>query len=547
MTLLASLSGGHTAGIEEALILLLIVAAAVAIVARRVGVPYTVGLVLVGLALGLTNLFNDLQLSSDLVFYVFLPILLFEAAFNLEARHLITDWRRIVILAVPGVLVAFAITAAGMHLVGGTTWEVALLFGALIAATDPVSVLALFRRLGAPARLTTIIDAESLFNDGTAAVVFAIVVAAVVEHRHVTALWAVGDFLWMAAGGLGVGLAVGYAASALLRTLDDHLLEITLSTIVAYGSFLLGQGLHMSGVVACVAAGIVVGNFGSRVGMGPVTRVTMGTVWEYAAFVANSLIFLLIGLRIDLAGIADHLGLVAIAFVVVLVARAVAIYGYGAMARLAGRGMPLSWQHILVWGGLRGTVALALVLSLPADVAGRQTLEVVTFGVVLLSLVGQGLSMPWLARRLGLVGAEETALTVRQREQLLKGFVVAHEELDRLQESGELPRAERAELAGTIEAQEAVLLEGLEPIDEEPLEGEEARLAARLGALLAQRRRIDALRSADVIEPATAQSLRAEIDRRIELLAERLACEREPEECAPADSAGRPDGTEETT
>ena len=132
---------------------------------------------LVGLALGLTTLFNDLRLSSDLVFYVFLPILLFEAAFNLEARHLIADWRRILALAVPGVLVAFALTAIGLHLLGGATWTIALLFGALIAATDPVSVVAMFRRLGVPERLTTMIDAESLFNDGTAAVVFAIVVA----------------------------------------------------------------------------------------------------------------------------------------------------------------------------------------------------------------------------------------------------------------------------------------------------------------------------------------------------------------------------------
>ena len=406
LTLLASLSGGHTAGVEQALILLLIVAAAVAVTARRLGAPYTVGLVLVGLALGATSWFGELRLSSDLVFYVFLPVLLFEAAFNLEARHLVSEWRRILALAVPGVLVAFALTAAGLHLAGGVTWSVALLFGALISATDPVSVLALFRHLGVAPRLTTLVDAESLFNDGAAAVVFAVVVAAVVDHRHVTALWAAGDFVWMAAGGLGVGLAAGFAVSALLRALDDHLLEITLSTIAAYGSFLLAQRLGMSGVVAVVAAGIVVGSVGQRRAMSPVTRVTMGTVWEYAAFVANSLIFLLIGLRIDLGGIAAHLGLVLLAFVVVLGARAVAIYGFGLASRLRGPGLPLRWQHVLVWGGLRGTVALALVLSLPADVAGRQTLEVVTFGVVLLSLVGQGLSMPWLARRLGLVGGE---------------------------------------------------------------------------------------------------------------------------------------------
>ena len=317
----------------------------------------------------------------------------------------------------------------------------------------------------------------------------------------------------------------------MLRALDDHLLEITLSTIAAYGSFLLAQRLGMSGVVAVVAAGIVVGSVGQRRAMSPVTRVTMGTVWEYAAFVANSLIFLLIGLRIDLGGIAAHLGLVLLAFVVVLAARAVAIYGFGLASRLRGPGLPLRWQHVLVWGGLRGTVALALVLSLPADVAGRQTLEVVTFGVVLLSLVGQGLSMPWLVRRLGLVGGEAGA-GAREREALLEGFVAAHEQLDRLEDEGGLPRAEGAHLARTLEAQEAILLEGIGPLDEEPLQGEQERLAARLGALLAQRRRVGALRTAGVIQPAAAQELLQDIDARVALLGDRLACERD-EQCRP--------------
>jgi CPA1 family monovalent cation:H+ antiporter len=509
--------------IEGTLVLLLLVAAVVAVAVRRVGMPYTVGLVVVGLAVGLVTHPSAVSLSSDLVFYVFLPILLFEAAFNLEARHLRTDWRRILALAVPGVLVAFALTATGMRLLGGTTWTVALLFGALIAATDPVSVVALFRRLGVPERLTTMIDAESLFNDGTAAVVFAIVLAAVVDGSSPSLAVAAGRFVWMAAGGLAVGLAVGYVASALHRLLDDHLIEITLSTIVAFGSFLLGQQLGMSGVVACVTAGIVVGNYGRHSGMGPVTRVTMGTVWEYAAFVANSLIFLLIGLRIDLSLIVDHAGLVLVAFAVVVVARAVTIYGYGAISRIAGRRLPFSWQHVLVWGGLRGTVALALVLSVGADVAGSETLQVVTFGVVLLSLVGQGLTMPWLARRLGLVGAEEEPVSLRRRQVLLDGFVRAHEELDRLQEAGVLSRSEREHLGVTVEDQEEAVLQGIDPIADEPQSGDHERLAERIEALIAQRARIEALRVAGAVDEAEAEALLHELDERVALLGERLA------------------------
>ena len=326
--------------IEQALVALLLIAAAVAIVARRAGVPYTIGLVLVGLAVGLVTHVDAVTLSSDLVFYVFLPVLLFEAAFELEARHLMTDWRRVLVLAVPGVLVAFALTALGVHLAGGMAWGVALLFGALISATDPVSVIALFRRLGVPSRLTTLVDAESLFNDGTAAVLFAIVLAAVADGADV------------GAGRAVVPLRVDgrrrprrrpgrrlrrLARAALPRRPPhrDHRVDHRRLRLVP-----ARQPLGMSGVVACVAAGLVVGSYGRRRSMSPVTRVTMGTVWEYAAFVANSLIFLLIGLRIDLHGVVEHAGLVVMAFVVVVAARAVTIYGFGAFSRLAGRACP---------------------------------------------------------------------------------------------------------------------------------------------------------------------------------------------------------------
>ena len=520
---------GSAPRVEETLVLLLIIAAAVAVLARRVGVPYTIGLVLVGLAVGLGTHIGTVHLSSDLVFYVFLPILLFEASFNLEAGHLRDQWRRIAALAVPGVLVAFGLTALGVHLLGSLTWSLALLFGALIAATDPVSVTELFRRLGVSERLTTLVDAESLYNDGAAAVLFAIVLAAVVDGHAVTPGWVVGKFLWMAVGGLVVGLAVGVGASLVHRNLDDHLIEITLSTVVAYGSFLLGQVLGMSGVVACVTAAIVLGNLGRQRTMSPVTRVTMGTVWEYAAFVANSLIFLLIGLSMHLTLIGSHVGLVVIAFAVVVAARAVTVYGYGLVARVFHAGPPFSWQHVLVWGGLRGTIALALVLSVPVGVPGRSTLEVATFGVVLLSLVGQGLTMPWLTRRLGLERGEPT-LRGRQ-EVLLDGFVSAHEELTRLQQEGLVPRAERLHLERTIEEQEGLLLEDMATVADEPVDEDEEWLVERIGALVAQRCRIDALRHAGALAESTASELIDEVDRRIALFGERLACYRGPGSC----------------
>ena len=401
-----------TPRLEITLVLLLVLACLVAVAAAKVRLPYTIGLVLVGLLLGSTHVVHGITLSADLVFYGFLPALLFEAAYNLDGHHLRRDWRRVVMLTVPAVLAACALSAAGVHWLGRTTWTVALLFGALIAATDPVSVVALFRKLGAPERLTTLIQAESLFNDGTAAVVFAIVLGGV-TGSHVTALGATGKFVWMALGGLVVGAAIGFVASLVERFVDDPLVTIAVSAIVAYGSFIAGDELRMSGVVACVAAGVVLGTYGRPRHMSQNTRASMTVFWDVAAFAANSLVFLLIGVRVGSSAVFDRAGLVALAFAVTLAARAVTIYGFEivgyrvarsiGIGRLLGEGLPLRWQHILTWGGLRGTIALALVLSVPADVAGRDTLVGLTFGVVLVSLLLQGLTMRPFVNALGLV------------------------------------------------------------------------------------------------------------------------------------------------
>jgi CPA1 family monovalent cation:H+ antiporter len=178
---------------------------------------------------------------------------------------------------------------------------------------------------------------------------------------------------------------------------------------------------------------------------------------------------------------------------------------------------------VLVWGGLRGTIALALVLSVPVTVPGRETLQVVTFGVVLLSLVGQGLTMPILVRRLGLVGGEEEAVSLRQRQVLVEGFVLAHEALDRLEEAGMLKRADREHLGVSIEEQEEALLEGLDPLGSEPLAGEEDKLAERVAQLLVQRSRIEALGQAGAVDEAVTGALLDELDARVALLGERLA------------------------
>ena len=226
-----------------------------------------------------------------------MPPLLFEAAFHLDLDELRHNLLPIVTLAVPGVLITTLIIGGITALGIGLPLGVAMVFGALLSATDPVSVVAFFRQLGAPRQLASIVEGESLFNDGTAVVVFRIALAIAVS-RQFSLVGSVTNFLWLAAGGLVVGGLLGWVVSKLIARVDDYLIETTLTTILAYGAYLAAERLHVSGVLAVVAAGLVNGNIGPA-GMSPTTRIVIFNFWEYVAFVANSLVFLLIGLDIN--------------------------------------------------------------------------------------------------------------------------------------------------------------------------------------------------------------------------------------------------------
>ena len=272
------------------MILLFSVAAAVAIAVRQLHVPYTVALVLTGLALGILHLFTPPHLTKELLFSVFLPGLLFEAAFHIEFREFWRNRLAIASLAVPGVAAAVALTTViltpvvnTLHLEQDFTWQYALVFGALIAATDPIAVVAVFRSLGAPRRLSVLLDGESLLNDGTAIVFFTLSLS-LVTGASVTAGQLATDFFKIVGFGGLIGAAVGLAVSQVIKQIDDAMIEITLTTIAAYGSFVTAEHFHYSGVIAVVVAGVLCGNYGARIGMTPSTRVAVETFWEYVAF-----------------------------------------------------------------------------------------------------------------------------------------------------------------------------------------------------------------------------------------------------------------------
>ncbi len=389
---------------ETILILLFSVAAAVAIAVRQLRVPYTVALVLTGLTLGILNLFTPPHLTKELLFSVFLPGLLFEAAFHIEFREFWRNRLTIASLAVPGVGAAVALTTVilapvvnTLHLEQNFTWQYALVFGALIAATDPIAVVAVFRTLGVPRRLSVLLDGESLLNDGTAIVFFTLSLS-LVTGAGVTGWQLTTDFLKIVGFGGLIGAAVGLGISQVIKQIDDAMIEITLTTIAAYGSFVTAEHFHSSGVIAVVVAGVLCGNYGARTGMTPSTRVAVETFWEYVAFALNSMVFLLIGLEVHLDALFGSWQVILVAYLVVTAGRGLVIFTVSGLLRRTREKIPWPWSIVLTWGGLRGGLPMVLVLSLANDFPHRDLLVTMTFGVVMISILIHGMTIsPLLA------------------------------------------------------------------------------------------------------------------------------------------------------
>ena len=384
----------------ERIELLLLIAAFVAILARRVKLPYTVGLVLAGTTLTTFPHLAALTLTKELVFTVFLPPLIFEAAFQMNWKEIRRDLPVTLTLATLGVVAATGVTSAGIHYLLGWEWQPAILLGVLISATDPVSVIATFKESGVQGRLQMLVETESLFNDGTAAVLFTIALAALSGTS--VSLWQVSSsFLVTFLGGCLCGGLLSGLALLMVGKTEDHLIEITFSTLVAYGSFLVAEHFHLSGVMATLTAGILFGNYGTCGILTSKGHAEVLSFWEYAAFVSNSLIFLLIGVQLTHRHFGEVWVAVTVIIVLVLLGRALAVYACCLPFRRSRLRVNINHQHILFWGGLRGALALALVFGLPADIPRRETVVTVVFGVVAFSVLVQSLTMPLLLKKLG--------------------------------------------------------------------------------------------------------------------------------------------------
>lgn len=383
----------------HAVAVMLLVAGVLGMLASALRVPYAVPLVLGGLAIGLLPNRPSAQLEPDLMLLVFLPPLLFDASFRLDAGWLARQLRTVLLLAVPGVILTALAVGAALWLVLGLPFPLGLLFGSLVAATDPVAVTAVFRFLRVGPRLTTLLEGESLINDGTAITLYTGLLGLVLANQVDLAALG-GLFAVKVAGGVAVGVATGFLAGRATRHVGDHMVEMTLSTALAYGSYLLAESLHTSGPLSCVAAGLVHGTYGRKFGMSEENRRLLDDLWEYLGFLANGMVFLLLGLTVNLPQLVANAGPAAAAVAAVLAARVVVVW---LSSRLTGRRHALSRPQgvVAVWGGLRGALTVALALGIPSDVAGRDLLIAMAFAVVLFTLLVQGLTLAPLIRRLG--------------------------------------------------------------------------------------------------------------------------------------------------
>lgn len=467
---------------------LLISAIAIRAFSKRFHLPFTVMLVIGGVVLaelarhGPAALHHlaDLRISSELILLIFLPTLIFESAFNLDSRQLRHNLLPVLVLAIPGVLLSTALIGLLLWWALPVNAPMAFLLGAILSATDPVAVIALFKQLGAPQRLSVLVEGESLLNDATAIVLARILIGVVAAGTLSggALLAGVADFFWVFFGGLLVGWLAALLTGFLLSQVEaDTFIEVPLTLVLAYVSFLLAEEVfHVSGVMAVVAAGMVMGGWG-RTKISPPVAKLLGELWEYFAFTANALIFLLVGLQVDLAALGNSLDLLLWVIFAMLLSRLAVVYGLVPLVGRLPHVTPIDWRYqtVMYWGGLRGAIALALVLSLPESEL-KNTFIALVMGAVLFTLLVQGLSIEPLVKWLGLnqpplgdrLAQAETAL-LAQRQAL--------QQIPNLQAGGLFSARIARELSAEYSAQEQRLHADLEQLQATALDPEQERRA----------------------------------------------------------------------
>ncbi|MBV9325815.1 MAG: sodium:proton antiporter [Chloroflexi bacterium] len=383
---------------------MLLGAAILGIVAWRLHLPYAVALVLGGLAVEESHVVALPQLNPPVLLFVFLPPLLFDAAFRLDDVQLRSLARPVLWLAVFGTIATAALVGLALFATLHLPLAEVLLFGSIVSATDPVAVVGVFRGLSVSRRLEVLVEGESLINDGVAITLYTAAIG-LATSGNADLPSALGLFVREVVGGVAIGAVLGVLFSRITAIIDDHLIEMTLSTALAYGSYLVAQSVETSGALACVAAGLIHGSYGRQVGMSERTRRLLDDLWEYFGFVVNAVVFLLVGFTTNLAALEAAGGPVLVSIASVLFSRVLVILIPPQLLRLTRRIRAVTSkgeQAVLIWGGLRGALTITLALALPPSIADRQLLVEMAFGVVLFTLVVQGMTLSYVIRRAGL-------------------------------------------------------------------------------------------------------------------------------------------------
>lgn len=491
----------------EQILLVLATGAAVAIIAKRIKIPYNVALVVVGLVLVLLNMLPDTPMEPSLVLLVFLPILVFQGAISADDVSMRQAARPILALALPGVALSLIATAAIASWEIGLPFSVALLLGAVLAITDTVSVLLAFRSVRVPHRLAAIMEGESLFNDGTALVLVSVTATVVLQGYADPAQ--IGRMLLVAIiAGLLIGAAFGTLGATVMRHAPDDLTALLSSIVAVFGTSLVAEMLHGSAVIAVVVAGVLIGRE-MRARLEPSRVLALQSFWEFAAFLINVWLFLLVGMQLQSERLLQEAWTIVLAVIALHAGRAVAVYGCFGALRLAGDGVPLRWQHVMVFGNIKGALSMAAVLALPAGIAYRDRLIAIVFGVTLVTLVTQALPfrrfLNWLgvAQLAGDVDADE-------RRAVLIGARRGQAELDSLLTAGLISRHEHAEQWAAFQRDIIEAEKGLRRIggDQNGAVALPAVLAARKAAIL------DAVRRGLITERTAALSVAA-LDKQI--------------------------------
>jgi len=502
--------------VATTLTILLLVATGVALISRRYRFPYVTGLVLAGLAI--TELLpRPLGLDSALILNLLLPILLFQAAINTDISRLRTTIKPIVLLAGPGVIIASGITATVLKFALNLEWIPALLVGTILAITDTVSVIAVFKEVPVPSRLSTIVEGESLFNDGVALVLFSLILQVYISGS-ITFLGGLQQLFVVIVGGVLLGLAIGYLGAVLFVALsDDPLSGILLTVAVAFGTFQAGQSLQVSGVVAVVVAGLTVGNRGLTQSLSASGKITLLNFWEYADFCVNTFIFLLIGLEVDPRLLWKIIPGILIAIAAYQLGRIVSVYPLLALSNRRDLPIPLRWQHVLFFGNIKGSLSMVLALSLPASLSGRSDLIALVYGAVFVSLTGQGVSLPWFVKRLKISAVSESRQQIEALQSQLIAAKAAQNELAALHDTGILSKAVYEEMRSTYQIQVAEAEDQLRELHNRRIDsltgsrGQASKLnAVRRRLLMVERSALnDAVRKRIISEDIVAPRLRA--------------------------------------